>query len=88
MAKCPSRTCGREFTLKIDAKYAGRRMNIECPSCFARLIATVPAIPTIPAREQQPETEEDESVIETIITTLEMDVSVIAQALKEKLSKG
>lgn len=64
-------------------------MHVQCPSCFARLIAPIPTIPTTPVREQIPETEEDEGgVFETIMTTLEMDVSVIAEALKEKLSKG
>ena len=65
-------------------------MHVQCPSCFARLIAPIPTIPTAPVRKQQPEAEEGEEggFIETIMTTLEMDVSVIAEALKEKLSKG
>ncbi len=68
--QCSHEHCRGKFTIRVDISYSGRRMRIECPRCFGKLIVKLPEVPKDSAPDPSPDKYRDPVEEETILTDM------------------
>lgn len=85
--QCSHEHCREKFIIRVDVKYSGRKMKIECPRCFGKLIVKFLEVPKEASPDPVNESVEEGTVLGDIFKTGEGLVTGAHEVVKDLLGK-